>query len=79
MDMKGEGNMAIKEIAIGFSRTINLGNYESARVEALVTWEVEENKNKTWDQQINDLQDELALLLKQTWLAQNDKFKSKAK
>jgi hypothetical protein len=79
MDMKGEGNMAIKEITIGFSRTINLGNYESARVEALVTWEVEENKTKTWDQQINDLQDELALLLKQTWLAQNDKLKSKTK
>jgi hypothetical protein len=77
--MKGDGNMAIKEITIGFSRTVNLGNYESARVEALVTWEVEENKTKTWDQQINNLQDELALLLKQTWLAQNDKLKPKAK
>jgi hypothetical protein len=33
----------IKEFSIGCSRTINLGNFESLRVEASVTMDVSEN------------------------------------
>jgi hypothetical protein len=77
MDMKGNANMAIKEITIGFARTVNLGNYESARVEASVTAELD----KDWklDTQIDGLQIELKGLLEKTWNAQINTIKGKAK
>jgi hypothetical protein len=75
MDMKGNGNMAIKEITIGFARTVNLGNYESARVEASVKYEVEKGN----DNQINALQEDLSVLLTKTWNAQINTIKGKAK
>jgi hypothetical protein len=77
MDMKGNGNMAIKEITIGFSRTVNLGNYESARVEASVKLDVIEGRSL--DVQIAEVQIELGDLLKKTWIAQMDALKPKAK
>jgi hypothetical protein len=77
MDMKGNGNMAIKEITIGFARTVNLGNYESARVEASVKWEAEDDL--TWDKYMAHLQEELSDLLKKTWDAQINTIKGRAK
>jgi hypothetical protein len=79
MDMKGNANMAIKEITIGFARTVNLGNYESARVEASVKWELKADEAKEWDLLISDAQDSLAQLLKETWNAQINTIKGKAK
>jgi hypothetical protein len=73
MDMKGNGNMAIKEITIGFARTVNLGNYESARVEASVTWEAEDDL--PWDKYMAHLQEELSNLLTKTWNAQRNTIK----
>ncbi len=35
--------MKLKEFRIGVAKTINLGNYESLRVEAQVVYEVSEN------------------------------------
>lgn len=35
----------IKEFTIGCRRTINLGNFENVRIEASVTFEVEERQN----------------------------------
>lgn len=35
----------IKEFSVGCSRTINLGNFESLRVEASVTVAIDENKD----------------------------------
>jgi hypothetical protein len=78
MDMKGNANMAIKEITIGFSRTINLGNYESARVEASLKWEVEGDLN-SWDEYMTHLQQELRVLLENTYDAQINTIKGKAK
>jgi hypothetical protein len=78
MDMKGNGNMAIKEITIGFSRTVNLGNYESARVEASLKWEVEGDLN-SWDEYMTHLQQELRVLLENTYDAQINVIKGRAK
>jgi hypothetical protein len=79
MDMKGNGNMAIKEITIGFARTVNLGNYESARVEASVKFEIESDLTHALNEQIGKAQEELAILLKTTWTAQIDTIKGRAK
>jgi hypothetical protein len=78
MDMKGNGNMAIKEITIGFARTVNLGNYESARVEASVKAEVEGDPDFL-DEYTIHLQGELSGLLTKTWNAQINTIKGKAK
>lgn len=63
----------IKEFTIGFSRTINLGNYESARVEASVKVDVPQNCDDV-DLAVNELakaaQQELRRLLEETWKAQ---------
>jgi hypothetical protein len=77
MDMKGNGNMAIKEITIGFSRTVNLGNYESARVEVSVKAEIEDEINL--DLKSAELQEELRALLEETYDAQINTIKGRAK
>ena len=60
--------MATKEFTIGVSKTINLGNFQSYRVEASVVWEVMESS--TYDEQMADAQKELRDLLEATYKAQ---------
>lgn len=66
--------MSIKQFTIGFSRTINLGNYESARVEAQVTFEMDEHN--TFDEALAGAQNELRNLLVQTWKHQSATVKN---
>jgi hypothetical protein len=63
----------IKQFSVGFSRTVNLGNFESARVEAQITIDVDEDV--TFQQQLNAAQTELRLLLEDTWKSQLRKDK----
>jgi hypothetical protein len=59
----------IKEFSVGCSRTINLGNFESLRVEASVTIEVPETGDL---QSLKDAaQVELRALLEDTYRAQH--------
>lgn len=58
----------IKQFSVGFSRTVNLGNFESARVEASVTFEIEEGADLSLEK--HDAQIELRRLLEETWKAQ---------
>jgi hypothetical protein len=61
----------ISQFKVGFSRTINLGNYESARVEAEVTYEIdEEAKPEDWIAAQETAQTTLRKLLEQTYKAQ---------
>lgn len=69
--------MSIKQFTIGFSRTINLGNYESARVEAQVTMEMDEHN--TFDEAVAGAQIELRHLLVQTWKDQSATMKNGTK
>ena len=62
--------MAIKQFTIGTSKTVNLGNFESHKVEASVVWEVETDKGLTLGDQTRLAQEELRLLLEQTYKAQ---------
>ena len=65
--------MAFKEFSIGFSRTINLGHYESARVEASVTIEqpAQHRATKLLDsEEIQNAQNQLRELLEKTWKEQ---------
>jgi hypothetical protein len=71
--------MAIKEITIGFARTVNLGNYESARVEAAVKVELESDHPEYVYERMEGLQKELGDLLTKTWNAQINTIKGKAK
>jgi hypothetical protein len=64
----------ITEFRVGFCRTVNLGNYESAKIDASVTVQLDD---------LDDLaearataQCDLRLLLEETWKAQH---KAKAK
>lgn len=66
--MRNTVSLMIKEFAIGFSRTINLGNYESARVEASVTYIVDEREDGKTEEMF--AQQELRRLLEETWKAQ---------
>jgi hypothetical protein len=52
----------MKEYTIGFTRTINLGNYESAKIEASASF--------TSDTPMEYAQDSLRKLLEATWKAQ---------
>jgi hypothetical protein len=63
----------LKEFTIGCSRTINLGNYESLRIEASVTIAVDENNVGEFPQIKRDAQAELRRLLEETYLAQHKK------
>lgn len=61
--------MKITELRIGFARTVNLGNYESARVEASVTAAIEEGDDMA--QVRTALQTDLRLALEEAWKAQH--------
>lgn len=58
----------VTEFSIGCSKTINLGNYQSLRVEASVTVSVDANESLA---DVSDLaQEELRRLLEETYQAQ---------
>ena len=61
--------MAISEIRVGYSRTINLGNFESARVEASVTVDIPAGADPSEFKQ--NAQVELRELLEETWKSQH--------
>lgn len=67
--------MSIKEITVGFSRTINLGGYESARVEASVTAQIPDAES--YERMVETAQRELKYLLEQTWTAQRETIKGR--
>lgn len=60
--------MLIREISIGCSKTINLGNYQSLRIEAAVTVTVEPHDDLR--QASAEAQLELGRLLEETYTAQ---------
>jgi hypothetical protein len=60
--------MALKEFSIGFSRTVNLGHYESARVEASVTYVME--GTQLTENILDAAEVELKNLLDTTWKKQ---------
>jgi hypothetical protein len=57
----------IKEFRVGVSHTINLGNYESMKVEAEVTVDAE---GLEWETLRHDAQDGLRVLLADSFKAQ---------
>ena len=60
-----------KEFTVGFSRTINLGNFQSCRVEASLTVSLPENvKAAEFDTLRKAAQQELRSLLEETYRAQ---------
>lgn len=62
-----------KEFTIGFSRTINLGNFESCRVEATITTGLPPDvKAEEYDRLLGAAQAELRRLLVETYKAQYD-------
>ncbi len=61
--------MIINEIRIGIARTINLGNFESLRVEGSVTATIPEGDDLAAAKR--SLQTELRMLLEETYLAQH--------
>lgn len=58
----------IKEIRVGAAKTINLGNYQSLRIEAGITVEVADGDDLELVKR--SAQQELRSLLEQTWHAQ---------
>lgn len=64
----------LKEFTVGFSRTINLGNYESARIEATVTVEVGEQQD--FGELRSEAQTTLRSLLEETYRAQHKNSKA---
>ena len=61
----------IREFVIGVSKTINLGNYQSIRVEASVTMAVDPQESEAGLVVVKELaQQELRQLLEQTYRAQ---------
>lgn len=65
----------IKEFTIGCSRTINLGNFESARIEASLTFNMESHPPIDLPAIKDAMQVELRSLLEQTWKEQIKKRK----
>jgi hypothetical protein len=61
--------MKITELRIGFARTVNLGNFENARVEADLTAAIEEGDDLA--QVCIGLQRDLRSALEETWKAQH--------
>ena len=59
----------IRQFTLTFSRTVNLGHYESARVEASVVVDVDESEDLST--QADYAQFELRSLLEETWKAQS--------
>lgn len=66
--------MSIREFTIGFSRTVNLGGYESARVEASVTYQLNSGGSHA---DFVAAQQELKELLEATWDAQRETIKGR--
>lgn len=60
--------MLVKSFAVGYSRTVNLGNYESARIEASVTVELADGDDRTEAQ--TQAQFLLRQMLERTWREQ---------
>jgi len=58
----------ITEFRIGVAHTMNLGNYESMRIEASVTYSVEEGEDTSFLK--THAQQELKNLCRETYLAQ---------
>lgn len=63
----------ITQFSIGTSRTINLGNFESLRIEASLTVTVPEDAS--FSSLKAPAQDQLRLLMEETYRAQNPKDK----
>jgi hypothetical protein len=63
--------MVLKEFTIGASHTLNLGNYESTRIEASVTFSVPEGDD--FDACKAKAQQDLTKLLQETYTAQQRK------
>jgi hypothetical protein len=61
--------MTVKEFTVGFGRTINLGNFNSLRIDASVTMEVVSLEE--YEALKVEAQKELRELLEQTFKAQN--------
>jgi hypothetical protein len=59
----------ITEMRIGFTRTINLGNFESAKIEASVTVSVEPDEDT--DAVLKRMQIDLRTMVEETWKAQH--------
>lgn len=65
----------ISRFTIGFSRTFNLGNFESMRVEASITVDVPEDGS--FSELKTPAQQQLRLLMEETYRAQNPKTEKK--
>jgi len=64
----------ITQFAIGVSHTVNLGNFESMRIEASMTWEVGQNVDQfEFDEIKLRAQQELKKICRETYLAQRKK------
>lgn len=61
----------ITQFTIGTSRTINLGNFESLRIEASITVAVPEDCN--FQTMKREAQEQLRLLMEETFKAQDPK------
>ena len=61
----------IKSFMVGFSRTINLQNYNSARVEAQVVYDVNPDLGETLEDEPAKAQLELRKKLEETWKNQH--------
>jgi len=46
------------EIKVGYSRTVNLGNYESVRIETYINEEIEEKDDRSYEKIFAQLFDE---------------------
>lgn len=66
----------IREFTVGASHTVNLGNYESIKVEAQVVIDVPDgatDDDRVWTQMKADAQIQLRKLLEETYKAQSRK------
>ena len=57
----------IREFTVGCSRTVNLGNFESVRVEASVTVSVPEDRGQSLMEMKEMAQNELRKLMEETY------------
>lgn len=69
--------MPITEFTVGASRTINLGNFESLRIEASVRWTIDGDINADITLQKDAAQVELRELLAQTYRNMSQKRNEK--
>lgn len=59
--------MSISQFTIGVSRTMNLGNFESLRVEASITWDLDSNDGNGIEMAKAKAQTQLRQLLEETY------------